>query len=148
MEERGDKTERRGAGDHACVAASVLQRETDSEKEVGIKMKAGEKNDELLGICQSVTLTLPLTCYTSSIQAPSGSNVTSPSFTYHILTNTPIYVQSHKCMHALPDTQQPTAHTEHNLWTERRHFQGDKGPSITPIKVSRVWLLGLVDISL
>lgn len=39
VEEKADKTQRRGAGDHACMAVSVLQRETDSEKEVGIKMR-------------------------------------------------------------------------------------------------------------
>lgn len=45
MEEKGDKTERCGAADHACSAVSVSKRETDSEKEAGIKMKEREEND-------------------------------------------------------------------------------------------------------
>lgn len=32
MEEKGDKTQRRGVGDHACTAVSVLQKETDMRK--------------------------------------------------------------------------------------------------------------------
>lgn len=40
-------------------------------------MNEGENDDELLGICQSVTLTPPLTFYASSFQAPSGSSVAS-----------------------------------------------------------------------
>lgn len=81
VEEKGDKAQRRGMGDHAYTAVSVLQRETDMRKRRWT-IKEGEENDELVGICQSVvalwdpgagivTLTLPLTFYSSSIKDSS-----------------------------------------------------------------------------
>lgn len=72
-----------------------------------------------------MTLTLPSTFYSTFY--PSSVHLTI-SFTYHILTDTLIYGQSHRCMHALADIQQHTAHTEHSLWMEWRHFQGDSPP--------------------
>lgn len=94
-----------------CAAVSVLQRETDSEKEVGIKMKEGEKNDELLGICQSVTLTPTLTFYASPIQAPSQLQLSrlTPHAHLHITCS-----QTHLFMYSCTSACMPS-HTYSSL---------------------------------
>ena len=141
-EEEGDKTERQAVGDHACAAVSVLQRETDSEKgRLEYKNERGGgkwRVARLLPECDldarpdprlihpgSIRLHLTLICITHTYRCTYSCTVTQ--------------VRAHNNL-------QPTQRT--NSRRESRHFRGDKEPSITPIKVSRAWLLGLVGISL
>lgn len=148
VEEKGDKTQRRGVGDHACTAVSVLQKETDMRKRRCKNERREKKMMSWLafaGVCSLCVWALwPWHYPWPSKVHPSRTPVaphSSHSFTYHVLTNTrTVFMHTYTSARTLADM--PTSHTEHNLWRERRHFQSDKVPSITPIKVSRAWLLG------
>lgn len=106
VEERGDKTQRLGAGDHACRAVSVLQRETERGKKVRIKIK--EWWGKMMRWLTFARVwpwhyTWPSTRHPSRLHQALNSPHSSQSVTFHKL----IYIHLHKSMHALVDMQHP-----------------------------------------